>query len=79
MSDLRNVAFKRKQYRQYNAKWDHDHCRGCWATFSEKDVGGFLHEGYTTTAEYDQGEDYDWLCSKCFSQFQEEMGWRLVE
>lgn len=78
ISDLRNVAFKRKPYRQYSAKWDHDHCRGCWATFSEEDVAGFLHEGFATTAEYDEGEDYDWLCPKCFSEFQQEMQWRSV-
>jgi len=79
MSDLRDDSFRRKQYKQWSPESDRDHCRGCWAKFSEIDSPGTLHEGNATTADYDQGGDYDWICPTCFNAFHEEMGWCLVE
>jgi hypothetical protein len=77
-SGLENVLFIRKRYRQYSPDWDHDHCAACWAKVAEWDEPGILHEGYATTAEYEQGEDYDWVCASCFDELQVDMGWRLV-
>lgn len=79
MSDLRNVAFRRKRYKQWSPEWDHDHCSVCWAKFSERNFPDVLHEGYATAADYEHGEDYDWICQTCFMDFQGEMGWRLLE
>ncbi|HJY05823.1 MAG TPA: hypothetical protein VJ323_05875 [Bryobacteraceae bacterium] len=78
-SCLRGVAFIKKQSRQYTPDWDHDHCAACWTKFAEWDGPDILHDGYATTAEYDRGEDYDWVCPTCFDELRDEMGWRLVE
>jgi hypothetical protein len=78
-SDLRDVAFIKKRYRQYSPDWDHDHCAACWTKFAEWDGPDILHEGYATTAEYERGEDYDWVCPICFDELRDEMGWRLVD
>ncbi len=78
-SYLRNVALKHKPYRQPGVEWDHDHCAACWAKFAEWDGPDILHDGYATTAEYDKGEDYEWVCPTCFVELREQMGWRIVE
>ncbi len=48
-------------------------------TFAEYDGPGILHEGYATTAAHNKGEDYDWVCAKCFSELRAVMGWGQVE
>jgi hypothetical protein len=77
-SALRNAVLLRKPYRRYRDDWDHDHCAACWAKFAEWDEPDILHEGYATTAEYDLGEDYDWVCPSCFDELHVEMEWRLA-
>ncbi len=78
LSDLRGVEFARRPYRQYTRDWDHDHCESCMAGFSE-DAPGDLREGWTTTAEYEPGAEYTWLCDSCFGCLQEQLGLRAVE
>lgn len=75
---LRGVAFSHRPYRQYTRSWDHDHCASCTAGFSE-DEPGDLREGWTTTADYEPGAEYDWLCETCFSRLQRPLRLRVVE
>jgi len=35
-------------------------------------------EGYTTTAAYQHGPQYEWVCVTCFQDFKAEMGWTEV-
>jgi hypothetical protein len=77
-STLLGATLRKKRYSRYSPEWDHDHCAACWAKFAERDDPGILREGYATTAEYYLGEDYDWVCPRCFEDLHEEMGWRLV-
>jgi hypothetical protein len=78
-STLRGATLKRKKYTRYSAEWDHDHCAACWAKFAEREGTGIVHEGYATTAEYDLGEDDDWVCPQCFADLRDEMGWQLAQ
>lgn len=74
---LRGLKLKRAVYTAYRPGWDHDHCVGCWAKFGEhlSDLEPIERDGYTTTADYQHGERYEWVCLKCFSDFKETMGW----
>jgi len=74
---LRGVIFERMAYKARRAGWDHDHCVGCWAKFAEhdSDVEPIEREGYTTTADYRNGAQYDWICLTCFADFKDAMGW----
>ena len=74
----KGVALRRKKYRAPRKDWDHDHCAACWATFADFDGPEILHEGYATTAEYKLGEDYDWICPKCFAELRGAMNWTEV-
>jgi hypothetical protein len=78
MTSLRGVRFAFRQYRQYTVAWDHDHCSSCMAGFSEA-YEGDLHEGWTTTAEFEPGSEYEWLCDRCFQRFKVELDLREVE
>ena len=79
-SHLRGAALIRKRYQAPSREWDHDHCVACWATLAERPIGGtnLLHEGYTTTADFARGADYDWNCVPCFESFSKAMEWRDV-
>lgn len=74
----------RKRYRAYSKTWEHDHCSFCFAKFmepsaSETTLGDpdkdIRTEGYTTTAEFERGAGYEWVCLDCYSDFSEEFGW----
>lgn len=39
-------AFRFVEYRALSPEWNHDHCEGCWAKFSDYDGPEILHEGY---------------------------------
>ena len=69
------ITFYRAVYKQPNEVWDHDHCIGCWAKFSEHDLPGdahrIVHEGYTT----DEGPW--WICDECFRDFKDRFGWQV--
>jgi hypothetical protein len=72
---LRGLTLRRKPYREWSERWDHDHCAACWATFAEVDGPEIQHEGYATCEDYKLGADYDWVCVGCFSELKDEMGW----
>jgi hypothetical protein len=74
---LRGVSWVRKPYSAYRPGWDHDHCAACNKTLAEPGIEGddVAHEGYATTAEYEKGADYEWLCVECFHDFKGAMGW----
>jgi hypothetical protein len=72
---LRGLMLRRKPYRKWSERWDHDHCAGCWARFAEVDGPEIQHEGYATCEDYKLGADYDWVCVGCFSELKDEMGW----
>jgi hypothetical protein len=71
------VAFSFRPYRRWSSEWDHDHCEGCTAGFSE-DHPADLHEGWATTPEYELGAEYSWVCDECFERFRDELDWRVV-
>ena len=77
---LFGVRFKRKSYRVYRSDWRHDHCVSCGITFAEdeSDREPIMHEGFATTADYEYGEDYEWVCAECFALFRDAMGWTEV-
>jgi hypothetical protein len=75
---LKDLGLRRKKYKKWNERWDHDHCAGCWATFAKFDGPEIQHEGYATYNDYKFGADYDWVCLPCFSDLREEMGWTEV-
>jgi hypothetical protein len=75
---LTGVAFRWKKYYQWSERWDHDHCSACGATFSLGDGGDYLKEGYAVTADYKLGEDYQWVCAKCFEDLKDNLGWTAV-
>jgi hypothetical protein len=68
---MRGAILCLKKWTPYSEEWDHDHCEYCWAKFMEsgKDV---LTEGYATE------DDYQWVCSECFRDLRDEMGWTLA-
>ena len=72
---LRGLTLRRKPYRKWSERWDHDHCASCWARFAEVDGPEIQHEGYATCEDYKLGADYDWACVGCFSELRDEMGW----
>jgi hypothetical protein len=72
---LRGLTLRRKPYRKWSERWDHDHCAACWARFAEVDSPEIQHEGYATCEDYKLGADYDWVCVGCFSELRDEMGW----
>ena len=49
LEPLKGLTFHLRRYEAPTADWDHDHCYGCWAKFSEFDGSDVQHEGYFTT------------------------------
>jgi hypothetical protein len=87
---LKGALVVRKPYLAYSDTWNHDHCSFCWATFAEPDeVDAFrgdpadprevLTEGYATTSDHPRGADYYWICPRCFDDFVDRFGWRVVD
>lgn len=78
-SFLKGASFRQKQYYQWSPEWDHDHCKGCWAVFS---IGGHkesLDKGFAIAGETSShGADYYWICSDCFNDLKESLGWSEV-
>jgi hypothetical protein len=77
VESLRGQKLVYSKYRQPRPEWDHDHCLGCGATFSELDGPDYLHEGYTTGPKYSHGSEYEWICAQCFGDLKQEMGWTV--
>jgi len=67
----RGAVVRFQKYTQPREDWDHDHCEGCWAKFMETSSSEALVEGYATA-------DNRWICSECFRDLQQEMGWKLA-
>ena len=67
---LQGVVLYRKKYTKPSDDWDHDHCRFCWKKFSAYE--GDEKEGYTTE------DNYYWICSDCFTDFQQQFKWQVV-
>lgn len=67
----RGAALRFKKYVRPSETWDHDHCLCCFEKFMESgpDV---LTEGYATE------DDYRWICTDCFRDLKNEMGWTLL-
>ena len=63
-----------RSYQRYREGWDHDHCEFCFSKFAEPDVSpDALHAGYATL------DEYRWICQRCFDDFRQRFGWRVVE
>ena len=87
---LAGVSLVRKPYRAKSEQWEHEHCSFCWAKFMDptfspeheslmREDSDILSEGYTTTADHPDGEDYWWICEPCFLDFRERFDWQVVE
>jgi hypothetical protein len=72
---LRGLQLKFQPYVRWSDNWDHDHCSACWATFAQFDGPDVQHAGYATCDDYPKGARYDWVCSTCFAELQEDMQW----
>ena len=66
---LQGVVLFRKKYTKCSDVWVHDHCRCCGKTFSVYE--GDEKEGYTTE------DNYHWICSDCFADFQQQFKWQV--
>jgi hypothetical protein len=77
------------RYRARSETWEHEHCAFCWAKFMDPDFSeahrrhiaehpDVLTEGYTTTAQHEQGPEYHWICKPCFDDFAERFQWRVA-
>jgi hypothetical protein len=69
---LKGATLRRSAYRAYGDSWEHDHCEFCWAKFAEAGAPESLEEGYTTQNEY------HWICSTCFVDFEDLFEWKVV-
>jgi SRSO17 transposase len=69
----KSAALYFRKYARYSEQWDHDHCEACTATFIESGPAGTLTEGYATA------DNYRWICSDCFRDLKDEMGWTLAD
>lgn len=72
------TEFVRRTYRAPRPDGDHDHCSMCFAKFHDPAEPDSLAEGYTTTADFPGGEAYEWVCPRCFEDFAEESGWKVI-
>lgn len=80
---LVGVRFQWRRHSAYREGWDHDHCVGCWATFSEHEGAEpgeepILREGFTTFADFENGAEYWWICPDCWTTFKDAMKWTQV-
>ena len=67
----RGAVLRFQKYTPPKPDWDHDHCEGCWAKFMESNSPDVLAEGYVTN-------DKRWICTECFRELHEQMGWTLA-
>jgi hypothetical protein len=65
---LTGARLSLRRWTARDARWDHDHCEFCWATFSPAG----LDRGYTTA------DEYRWICERCFSDFRAHFGWTVL-
>ena len=67
----RGALLRFQKYTPPKPDWDHDHCAGCWAKFTQSGAPNIQTEGYVT-------EDNRWICAECFRDLHEVMGWKLA-
>ena len=72
---LTGLTLIRRAYRRYakNPNWDHDHCEFCWTKFAPDASPDVLHEGYCTE------DEYHWVCTQCFNDFQDRFQWSVIK
>ena len=75
---LQGLTLHFRRYTRWSESWDHDHCVACWAKFAEFDGPEILHEGYATGPDYVHGENYAWVCPRCFYDLQRALEWRAA-
>ncbi len=68
----RGALLRLTKYSRPSEDWDHDHCEGCWAKFMDTGSTNALTEGYVTE------DNRRWICSDCFRDLKDEMGWKVV-
>ena len=66
---LNGLTLARLKYQVHSPKSDHEHCEFCFAKISEGPDD--LHEGYASD------DKYRWVCDDCFSDFRDEMDWKV--
>ena len=76
---FRGVEFKLSPWKSLSREWDHDHCVACGAKLSDKGGSDVLREGYATTVNYVHGPYYHWVCSECFHDLKDKVGWVEVK
>ena len=76
-NSTKGLSLRWKKYVKWSETWDHDHCAGCFAKFSETVGHDTLQEGYTTGPEHHRREGYDWICKSCFDDLKDEMAWSI--
>ena len=87
---LSGVELRLETYGRYSETWDHDHCDFCFGKFlppgqidehrrlASDDDHELFTEGYTTTESYESGANCVWICTGCFSDFDELISWVVV-
>jgi hypothetical protein len=73
---LRGQFFRWKTYYRRSESQDHDHCAACWDKFMIAD--GCLAQGYAVTHQHEHGQDYEWVCQRCFLDLSEIMDWKIT-
>ena len=69
---LAGAVLRWSEWHRPGPEWDHDHCAFCWAKCMEEPLPGALHAGYTTA------DTSHWVCVRCFADFRERFGWRVL-
>jgi hypothetical protein len=69
---LRGATLHFRSYAPATPPTDHDHCEFCSIKFMAAALPGVLNSGYTTA------DQYRWICSDCFDDFQDQFLWRVA-
>jgi hypothetical protein len=72
---LKGLTLHFRQWKSSRPDWDHDHCAACSAKLAGFDAPDVRRSGYATGDDYPKGAGYDWVCSDCFRDLKEVMGW----
>lgn len=78
---LTGATFRRKPYRAWSERWEHDHCAFCWAKFADESaaIPDALSEGWAVVAWGPRRrDDYHWVCPTCFEDFRDRFGWQVI-
>jgi hypothetical protein len=69
---LAAARLRHAQYRSPSERWDHDHCAFCALKLSEQADGDGARAGWQTE------DGYHWICDGCFADFQERLGFVVM-